>query len=289
MARIPEEEIERLKREVSVQRLAEARGVELKKHGAEDLVGLCVFHIEQSPSMVVSPGKNLFHCFGCGAAGSPIDWVMKLEGVSFRQAVELLRAGYPSGVASSSPGKMVKKSTVVKLPAPVEPDADDQKLLRQVLDYYHETLKHSPEALKYLAERGLNNSEMIERFHLGFANRTLCYRLPAKNRAAGAEIRGRLQKLGILRESGHESYNGSVVFPIFGEDGEVLGLYGRKITPNLRKGTPLHLYLPGPHRGVWNIEALAASREIILCEAIIDALSFCSSVVRSLVGCNGTE
>jgi hypothetical protein len=79
------------------------------------------------------------------------------------------------------------------------------------------------------------------------------------------------------------------VFPIFGEDGEVLGLYGRKITPNLRKGTPLHLYLPGPHRGVWNIEALAASREIILCEAIIDALSFCSSVVRSLVGCNGTE
>jgi DNA primase len=83
MARIPEEEIERLKREVSVQRLAEARGVELKKHGAEDLVGLCVFHEEQSPSMVISPGKiNLFHCFGCDAAGSPIDWVMKLEGVS---------------------------------------------------------------------------------------------------------------------------------------------------------------------------------------------------------------
>jgi DNA primase catalytic core len=292
MARIPEQEIERLKREVSVQRLAEARGVELKKHGAEDLVGLCVFHAEQSPSMVISNGKNLFHCFACGAAGSPIDWVMKLEGVSFRQAVELLRAGYPSGIApSSSPSRVapVKKSTVQKLPAPVEPDADDQKLLRQVLDYYHQTLQQSPEALKYLADRGLTGSEMIERFHLGFANRTLCYRLPAKNRAAGAEIRGRLQKLGILRESGHESYNGSVVFPIFGEQGEVLGLYGRKITPNLRKGTPLHLYLPGPHRGVWNIEALAASREIILCEALIDAMTFWCAGFRNVTASYGAS
>ena len=161
MARIPEEEIERLKREVSVQRLVEARGVELKKHGADDLVGLCVFHAEQSPSMVISNGKNLFHCFGCGAAGSPIDWVMKLEGVSFRQAVELLRAGYPSGIAPSNSttkaARTVKKSTVQKLPAPVEPDADDQKLLRQVLDYYHDTIKQ-PEALKYLAARGLSSS-----------------------------------------------------------------------------------------------------------------------------------
>ena len=121
------------------------------------------------------------------------------------------------------------------------------------MDYYHESLKQSPEALDYLAGRGLKSSEMVERFSLGFSNRTLGYRLPAKNRAAGAEIRGHLQNLGILRESGHELMNGSVVFPIFGEDGEVLGLYGRKITPHLRKGTPLHLYLPGPHRGVWNV------------------------------------
>jgi DNA primase len=212
------------------------------------------------------------------------------EPLSFRQAVELLRAGYPSGIAStSSPGKPVKKSTVPKLPAPVESDADDQKLLRQVLDYYHQTLQQSPEALKYLADRGLVGSEMIERFRLGFANRTLCYRLPAKNRAAGAEIRGRLQKLGILRESGHEAYNGSIVFPIFGEQGEVLGLYGRKITPNLRKGTPLHLYLPGPHRGVWNIEALAVSREIILCEAIIDALTFWCAGFRNVTSSYGAS
>ncbi len=63
MARIAEEEIERLKREVSVQRLAEARGVQLKRHGA-DLIGLCPFHEDHSPSLVISPKKNLWNCQG---------------------------------------------------------------------------------------------------------------------------------------------------------------------------------------------------------------------------------
>ena len=63
MARIPEEEIERLKREVSIERLAEARGVKLKRHGA-DLVGLCPFHDDHSPSLVISPEKNLWNCLG---------------------------------------------------------------------------------------------------------------------------------------------------------------------------------------------------------------------------------
>ena len=65
-------------------------------------------------------------------------------------------------------------------------------------------------------------------------------------------MRSRLQKLGLLRESGHEHFNGSLVVPVLDEHGDVTEVYGRKITPNLRKGTPLHLYLPGPHRGVWN-------------------------------------
>ena len=63
-------------------------------------------------------------------------------------------------------------------------------------------------------------------------------------------MRGRLQKIGILRESGHEHFTGSVVIPVFDLEGTITEMYGRKITPNLREGTPLHLYLPGPHRGV---------------------------------------
>ena len=80
-----------------------------------------------------------------------------------------------------------------KLPPPVSRDADDRALLLQVVGYYHETLKETPEALKYLESRGLKSSEMIDRFRMGFANRTLGYRLPEKNRVAGAEMRGRLK------------------------------------------------------------------------------------------------
>ena len=82
---------------------------------------------------------------------------------------------------------------------------------------------------------------------------------------------------------GHEHFNGSVVFPIFSLEGDVLGMYGRKITPRLREGTPLHLYLSGPHRGVWNEKALIASKEIILCEAIIDALTFWCAGYRNAI------
>ena len=93
MARIAESEIERLKSEISVERLVEAAGVELKRAG-KDLLGRCPFHDDHGPSLVVSPAKNLWHCLGaCQAGGTVIDWVMKMNGVSFRHAVELLRVG----------------------------------------------------------------------------------------------------------------------------------------------------------------------------------------------------
>jgi len=287
MARIPEDEVERLKREVSVQRLAEARGIKLTRHGA-DLLGKCPFHDDRTPSLVITPAKNLWHCLGaCNAGGTAIDWVMRANGVSFRHAVELLRADHLP--LSAEPIHPVKHGTVRKLPPPVARDADDRVLLLQVMDYYNETLKQSPEAMKYLSSRGLQSSEIIDRFKLGFANRTLGYRLPAKNRTAGAEMRGRLQTLGILRESGHEHFNGSLVIPVLNSSGEVVEMYGRKITANLREGTPNHLYLPGVHRGVWNEDALAASKEIILCESLIDALTFWSAGHRNVTASYGVN
>lgn len=97
MARIPDDELERLKRETDLVRLVQAAGVQLRRHGA-NLVGRCPFHEDRSPSLVVTPGKHLWNCLGaCQAGGSVIDWVMRTERVSFRHAVERLRtrAGAP--------------------------------------------------------------------------------------------------------------------------------------------------------------------------------------------------
>jgi DNA primase len=216
-------------------------GIELKRQGAE-LVGRCPFHDDHTPSLVVSPKTNLWHCMGaCDVGGSTIDWVMKTRGVSFRHAVELLRADHPSLAAGD--GHVIRKGTTAKLESPIAADADDRQALLSVMAFYHETLKQSPEALRDLESRGLTDPEMIDRFQLGFANRRLGLSLPDKNRKAVAELRGRLQKLGVLRESsGHEHFNGSLVIPVLSLAGEVVGMYGRKITPNLREGTPLHLY-----------------------------------------------
>ncbi len=284
MARIPDAELERLKAEVSVERLVGASGIALTKSGTNRL-GVCPFHEDREASLVVTPAKNLFHCFGCGAAGGPIDWVMKTSGISFRHAVERLRADIGT-VATTAP---VSRSKVRVLPAPVAVDADDQALLAQVVDYYHETLLKSPEALDYLKARGIHHPEAVQKFRLGYANRTIGYSLPAKGWKAGGEIRNRLQKVGLYRESGHEHFSGSLVIPVLDEDGAVLEVYGRKIRDDLRKGTPAHLYLPGPHRGVWNIEGLKASKEVILCEALIDALTFWCAGFRNVTAAYGVE
>ncbi len=171
-------------------------------------------------------------------------------------------------------------------------DADNQALLNQVIDYYHDTLKISPEVLAYLESRGFmgETAQMaVDTFKLSYANRTLGLRLPDKNRVAGSSIRRRLQDIGIYRESGHEHFNGSLVIPVFDENNNVVEVYGRKINDDLRAGSPKHLYLPGPHRGLWNHQALASCNEIILCEALIDALTFWCAGYKNVTSCYGIE
>ena len=292
MARLPDEVVERIRREISVQRLAEARGIKLRRVG-KNLMGLCPFHQEKTPSLSITPSTNKWHCLGCGKGGTAIDWVMCAEGVSTRHALELLSRDLVP-LTSTNPGPPPKKTTVPKLPplivGPVNQQTnDDRKLLEIVVSYYHKTLKEKPEAQQYLLKRGLKSAEMVEHFRLGYSNRTLGYHMPASNRLAGAEQRGSLIRLGIYRESGHEHLSGSLVIPVLNLHGEAVQMYGRKITGNLRVGTPDHLYLPGLLRGVWNEQALIASKEIILCEALIDALTFWCAGYRNVTAIYGVN
>lgn len=290
MARIPEHEVERLKREVSLVRLLEGQGHTLTKQG-RDLACRCPWHAgDDTPSCVVTPASNLWHCFGCDAGGSVIDWVMRSQRVSFRHAVELLLKDHPALSAPPATGAATARADAYVRPAADWREAeDDQRALDEVIGYYHETLLQSPEALAYLDKRGLHERGLIERFRLGFANRTLGYRLPPKASAAGAAVRGQLQRIGLLRESGHEHFNGSLVVPVLDADGHAVEVYGRKITDNLRKGTALHLYLPGPHRGVFNRAGIDGQDEVIVCEALIDALTFIAAGYENVTSAYGVH
>jgi len=99
--------------------------------------------------------------------------------------------------------------------------------------------------------------------------------------------------LEVLGESGHEHFNGSLVVPVIDAAGFVSEVYGRKIRDDLRKGTPKHLYLSeecrAGARGVFNVAALASSKEIIVCEALIDALTFWCAGYRNVTASYGTE
>jgi DNA primase catalytic core len=285
--RIPETDIERVKRSTDLRALVQSRGIELKKHGSKDWIGRCPFHPDNAtPNFIVTPDKGLFHCMACGLAGNAIQFVERHDGVSFRHAFELLNQG---GNVAFTAAPLQKQATVPRLPCPLDAAADDAALFSQVTAYYHERLKQSASARAYLASRGLDSDELIDRFQIGFADRTLGLRLPMKNRNEGETLRTRLAQLGLWRESGHEHFNGCITVPLHDAAGNVVSFYGRRVSrPAATRGEFKHLYPPGPHRGLLNREALA-SDEIILCEAVFDALTFYASGFRNVTCLFGTE
>ena len=285
MPRISDEQLNRIKQSIPLTTLLETQGYKVHKHGTQHAIN-CPWHDDKTPSLIISPETNLWHCKQCDIGGSNIDWVMKTQGVSFRFACEILNKEV--GLLENTGGKITKQNSTTKLTTLLA--ADTQVSLGQIVDFYHQTLLQSQEALDYLESRGINDAELIKTFKLGYANRTLGYQLPDKNRKAGAEVRGELQTLGILRSSGHEHFSGSLVIPVIDDKGQVTELYGRKIQGNkLRKGTAQHLYLPGPHAGAWNQAGLNSAEPVILCEALIDALTLWSMGFKNVTASYGTS
>lgn len=286
MSRIPEEEIERIKDATNLVALIQSRGVSLTQKG-QNWTGLCPFHDDrQTPNLIVTPGKGLFRCMAanCGKTGNAIQFVQWHDGVSFRHAFELLANGGKAAFEQS--GGVAKKSTAPKLPCPLDAEGDS-KALAQVSDYYAERLAKNPDALAYLATRGLDDESLIARFKIGFSDRTLGLRIPHARRKDGAELRGHLQKLGVYRENGREHLNGCLTVPVTNEKGETVQIYGRRIDPKTPKENR-HLYLARPLAGIFNPAALK-EREIILTESIIDALTFHRHGMESVTCTFGTS
>lgn len=299
MGRMTPEELEQLKREVSLLNVAKSQGHTFKKHGKDGYTCLCPFHTEKTPSCVISPAKNLYHCFGCGAAGSVLDWLQQTERLTFPQTLVRLRelAGMSSVAATAAPSS----SPPAVPPTLADLDDDGQALLNQVIDFYHQQLLASPEAQEWLVSRGLTHPELVSHFRLGFAGaHGIAGALPSSQSKAGRRLRERLVEVGVLRETTRQDhFRGCVVMPVIcwvesanvANRGRVLQLYGRRTQPDYKiiKGNPKHLYLSSPLVGVWNEAVLKASSEVILCEALIDAMTFWCAGFRNVIAAYGVN
>lgn len=299
MARITPAELEQLKRDVPLVAVAQSQGHRLAKRG-KDVVLCCPFHPDKTPSCVITPAKNLFHCFGCGAAGSVLDWVQKTERLTYPQTLIRLRdlAGSFTVPQASSLAAAVPEPPRQNL---TDLDDDGQALLHQVVDFYHQNLLASPEGQEWLALRGLSHPELVTHFRLGLAGpHGVAGVLPSPHLKEGKAMRQRLTALGVVRESNRQDhFRGCLVVPVVGWSeshdvaarGQVLQLYGRRTLADhkIKLTSPKHLYLPSPLTGVWNEQALATSADIILCEALIDAMTFWCAGYRNVIAAFGVN
>ena len=248
-------------------------GVQFKKAG-RDYVALCPFHTEQTPSFHVTPEKGLFHCFGCEAKGNVIQFVALKEGMGEREAAVKLLGTVPGVThASRLPVKTGEPKKILK-------PGDAANLLQRVVNFYVKTLAKDPAGLDYLKGRKLAEATTLGTFQIGYSNGSLLKVLPRDE-----DILDGLKTLGVLKADGREHFENCVTVPVFDDRGNVCGIYGRRVTD----GEPPHLYLPGPHRGVWNGGSAKTNQVLLITEAILDGLALWQAGFRNVIAIYGTN
>jgi DNA primase catalytic core len=276
---VSKEAIERVRRAQDLAAVVESRGVKLTRRG-RNYVGLCPFHEDHEPSLVVNPEKQLWHCFGaCGSnggksGGDVFAFVARADGVSFLEALK--RLGYVEPAAKTRAA--VTAATPAAATTPAVSNAGPRHLLASVAGHYHRVFREHPEGQEYLRSRGLADPEMLKAFEVGYVDGSL----PRTFDASG-EVGRALTEIGVLTGKGRELFLGCVVFPLRLPDEGIVGLYGRHVTRDQ------HLYLPGPRRGVFHWQALKGSGHVIFTESVIDALSLHQAGLRNVVAIYGTQ
>jgi DNA primase catalytic core len=254
--------------------LVQAKGIQLKKNGKSHM-GLCPFHADKNPSLSINAQKNLWQCFGCGAAGDAIRFVELFDQVDFKEAVARL---------SVNGDRLSVAKTKAKEPKPEALTVKQRKLLARVVGHYQHALgSKDTKGLDYLQkQRGITDTQSLKDFGAGYANGTLLEILPQD-----PQVIDQLKTIGILNKKGNEVFYNCVVFPLYNAKGSIVNLYGRNISDEA--GTT-HLYLPGPRSGLVNRQAVKRSQTIILTESIIDALTLYDQGFKNVIpiyGVNG--
>ena len=207
-----------------------SRYVRLKKGGA-NFAGLCPFHNEKSPSFSVSPAKQFYHCFGCGAHGNAIGFLMSYAGLGYVDAVKDLAASAGMQMPEFRPAS--PQDTARR-----ERETDLYALMERAMEFYRAALKKSPHAIEYLKRRGLSG-EVAARFRIGYAPDDW-----QGLSSAFSEYEDKaLVECGLVIENEGKRYDrfrDRVMFPILSVRGSVIGFGGRV----LGAGEPKYLNSP---------------------------------------------
>ena len=279
---IPEEFLEDLRGRTDIVEVI-SEYVPLKRTG-QNYVGLCPFHQEKTPSFTVSPAKQIFYCFGCGVGGNVFSFLMKIDNISFLEAVELLaeRQGMEVPRTRGAREKQERRERFYELNA-------------QAADYYHRILLHgdaAERARRYLSGRGLKKESWV-RFMLGFA--------PA-GQGLLQFLRGKGYTIQEIREAGlfierygrfQERFQGRVIFPIFDHRGHCLGFGGRALGDEQPK------YLNSPESAIFNksrnlyglhlaLPAIREKKQVIVVEGYMDCITAHEYGFRHTVASLGT-
>ena len=202
--------------------------VPLKKKSANNFFACCPFHQEKSASFSVSQNKQFYYCFGCGAHGNAIDFLMNYDRLSFPEAVTLLARQYGMEVPQ------------IKRPIAHENNQAHHQLLTEVANYYYATLKKTPRAVNYLKQRGINGVT-AKQFHIGYAPDD--WQFVLNKFGNSAFLQQQLAVVGLIINKNHKRYDrfrDRIMFPIIDYRGRVVGFGGRI----LEQGEPKYLNSP---------------------------------------------
>jgi DNA primase len=262
--------------------------ISLKKSGA-NFQGLCPFHGEKTPSFNVNPGRGIFHCFGCGVGGNAVTFVMKMEGISFPEAVKLLakRVGVEIEERLPTPSEIRKKS-----------EKDEQlRVIALAAGYYSDLLINAPEgepARGYLAARGVAN-EIFAPYRLGFASeRWDGLATFLKQQKIPLD---QVEKLGLIKRKSSGGYfdlfRNRLMFTITDVHGQPIGFGGRVLDDSLPK------YINSPESPVYlksdvlfgadlAKQSMREERAAVVVEGYFDHLALYRSGIRNVVATCGT-
>lgn len=253
--------------------------VDLKKAGSS-FKGLCPFHNEKTPSFTVDSKKQLFHCFGCGAGGDVVSFIMQKEGLSYPDSLKYLaqKAGI-SLVFNENPGMSEKRKRLYDIN-------------KDIMMYFYKNLLTNKAPQDYLLKRGLR-SNIVNTFMLGFAKDSWDDLL---NFARSNDIKEEdLLELGLIAKSKngnfYDKYRNRLIFPIIDTYGRIIGFGGRAIDNTMPK------YLNSPESEVFkkrynlyglNIFKKQSKRDLILVEGYMDVIALNNNGIDIAVASLGT-